>query len=169
MATKVLQSSTLVDPSSALYIYVEGPPQPKGSYTPYRDKRTGQHRCKNTSPKVSSWQQRVAWAARAAWEWDRPLLGAVALWVTFHLPRPKNHYGTGKNIGLVKPAFRKAQPTEEKNDVDKLLRAVLDGLKGIAYRDDGQVINCCGRKQYEERPGGAQAIIRVASCHEYAW
>lgn len=35
-----------------------------------------------------------------------------------------------------------------KPDVDKLLRTVLDGLAGVAYRDDAQVVRVGGTKRY---------------------
>jgi crossover junction endodeoxyribonuclease RusA len=38
-------------------------------------------------------------------------------------------------------------------DLDKLVRAVLDGLTAIAYRDDGQVVRLTAAKQYGINPG----------------
>jgi crossover junction endodeoxyribonuclease RusA len=38
-------------------------------------------------------------------------------------------------------------------DLDKLVRAVLDGLTAIAYRDDGQVVRLTAAKQYGVNPG----------------
>jgi Holliday junction resolvase RusA-like endonuclease len=38
-------------------------------------------------------------------------------------------------------------------DLDKLIRAVLDGLTAIAYRDDGQVTSITASKTYGERIG----------------
>lgn len=35
-----------------------------------------------------------------------------------------------------------------KPDTDKLIRAVLDSLTGVAFLDDGQVVEVCARKQY---------------------
>lgn len=63
--------------------------------------------------------------------------GPVSLRVTFTLRRPKSHWGTGRNAGQLKasaPKYHDHQP-----DADKLARAVLDALTGVAYRDDGQV------------------------------
>ena len=33
-------------------------------------------------------------------------------------------------------------------DLDKLIRAVLDGLTGVAYEDDGQVVQIEAQKLY---------------------
>ena len=38
-------------------------------------------------------------------------------------------------------------------DLDKLIRAVLDSLSGIAYIDDSQVVEIIARKSYAEEPG----------------
>ena len=38
-------------------------------------------------------------------------------------------------------------------DLDKLVRAVLDGLTAIAYRDDAQVTTLTATKEYGDRPG----------------
>jgi Holliday junction resolvase RusA-like endonuclease len=38
-------------------------------------------------------------------------------------------------------------------DLDKLIRAVLDGLTAIAYKDDAQVTEIRAIKIYGERPG----------------
>ena len=81
---------------------------------------------------------------------------------TFRLPRPKGHYGTGRNAGLLKPSapwYPAGRP-----DLDKLLRSTLDALgeAGI-WGDDAQVVTIAASKHYTsdyEPPG---ATIRVAT------
>jgi len=76
-----------------------------------------------------------------------PLAGAVICEITFRLGRPKGHYGTGRNAGSVRPGAP-AVPAG-KPDLDKLCRAVLDGLTdGHAWKDDGQVFTLIARKVY---------------------
>jgi len=43
-------------------------------------------------------------------------------------------------------------------DLDKLVRAVLDGLTAIAYRDDGQVTLITASKIYGENPGVSVSV-----------
>jgi Holliday junction resolvase RusA-like endonuclease len=50
-----------------------------------------------------------------------------------------------------------------KPDLDKLVRAVLDGLSGVAYVDDCQVVELVARKEYGPKAG---AIICV---EDYPW
>lgn len=57
-----------------------------------------------------------------------PIEEPVVLEVRFYFPRPKS---AKKSVFV---------PCVAKNDIDKLLRAIMDGLKaGGAFRDDGQV------------------------------
>lgn len=92
-------------------------------------------------PEAEAWQAAVA--ARAAEIRDDtgfPFLTESGVWLqlTFVRPRNKGHHGTGRNSHLVKdsaPAFPAVRP-----DIDKQIRLALDGLKGVVYKDDGQVV-----------------------------
>jgi Holliday junction resolvase RusA-like endonuclease len=103
-----------------------------------------------------AWQTRVGFYARQS---GAPFVStaAVGLRITFLLPRPKGHYGTGRNEGVVK-ASAPAHPAV-KPDVDKLTRAVLDGLTGVLYHDDAQVVHTDVRKTYTEKEPGAQIEV----------
>lgn len=62
--------------------------------------------------------------------------GPVVLRMRFTMPRPKGHYGSGKNAGVLKdsaPHFHTSRP-----DALKLGRGTEDALTGILYRDDAQ-------------------------------
>jgi crossover junction endodeoxyribonuclease RusA len=136
-------------------ITVNGTPAPQGSKTRnrygaiYEDNRA-----------VAPWREAVrAETQRAAW---KMMDGPVAVVITFRLRRPKGHYGSGRNAGIVRPAAP-AYPFG-KPDVDKLARAVLDGLTaGGAYKDDAQVVTLTGSKVYAERAG---ADIQVSEVSE---
>jgi crossover junction endodeoxyribonuclease RusA len=91
-----------------------------------------------------------------------PMAGPVAVVITFRLRRPKGHYGSGRNAATVRPGAP-AYPVG-KPDVDKLARAVLDGLTaGGAFKDDAQVITLAAGKVYAERAG---ADIQVSEVTE---
>ena len=47
----------------------------------------------------------------------------------------------------------------KKPDIDNIVKAVLDALNEVAYRDDTQVVELQVRKQYSERP-------RLEICNE---
>ena len=81
---------------------------------------------------------------------EKPLSGPLEVVLTFHLGRPKNHYGSGKNSEMLKdsaPEWHSSKP-----DCDNLAKFVLDSLNGVFYTDDAK-ISCLGtRKLYSDRP-----------------
>ena len=105
-------------------------------------------RTMDDNPKTAEWKQQVSSAARLAFGRDRQLLhGPVALFLRFVRPRPKSHYGSGRNAGRLKDWALHAQPTS-KPDSLKLARAVEDALTGVVWRDDSQVVRHEIRKCY---------------------
>lgn len=89
------------------------------------------------NPRLADWRRQVALAARD--EYDGPLLECpIQLCLHFERPRPKGHYGTGRNAGKLKeaaPFYPTSRP-----DLGKLTRAVEDALTGVLYRDDSQIV-----------------------------
>lgn len=145
-----------------------GVPAPQGSHKAFvvTSKKTGKPSAIVTddSSKTKPWKQTVKHAALDAADHLPPLDGPVSVMVTFRLPRPKGHYGTGRNEHLVKnsaPAFPAVKP-----DLDKLVRSTLDALgEAGVWRDDAQVVQLQVRKVYADRDGiaGAHIEIRAAS------
>jgi len=90
-------------------------------------------------------------------EMSAPLEGPLLLELTFWIPRPKGHYGSGKNAAVVKAGAPFA-PTV-KPDLLKLTRAVEDALTGIVYRDDSQITSETLQKAYTT--GQARTEVRV--------
>jgi len=67
--------------------------------------------------------------------------------LTFYLPRPKGHFGSGKNLHTIKPSAPK-RPTG-KPDRDNLDKAVCDAITAAGvWRDDSQVTDGRIRKRY---------------------
>lgn len=83
--------------------------------------------------RLKPWSRDVAWAARAAGTRLAPKGQAVRVSVTFVLPRPRATSAAAL-YSVVRP------------DVDKLTRACLDALTGVAYADDGQVASQTAHK-----------------------
>ena len=82
----------------------------------------------------------------------------VSVGILFRLKRPKGHYGTGRNAGVLKPDAPIVPTT--KPDVDKLARHVIDVLTGSVWHDDAQVAELSTRKVYAQ-PGNEGALIIV--------
>jgi Holliday junction resolvase RusA-like endonuclease len=70
-------------------------------------------------------------------EWD-PSLPMRATFV-FQRPRPKGHYGSGRNAAVIKPGALVLMPVQ-RPDVLKLARAAEDALTGIVWNDDAQIV-----------------------------
>lgn len=118
-----------------------------------------------SSKAVKPWRQDVVAAAVAESEnqehWH-PFTDVVRVDATFYFPRPKSHYGTGKNAAVLKPNAPKY--VGKKPDIDKIQRSTFDalGTAGI-YRDDSLIAKVNVSKEFAERPG---ALIRVAEITE---
>ncbi len=99
------------------------------------------------NPRLAQWRQEVAHAARQVY--DGPLiLGPVSLWLAFVRPRPKGHFGTGRNAAKRKPLAPEYPTT--KPDLSKLTRAVEDALTKVVWYDDSQVVELHVTKRYGE-------------------
>lgn len=87
-----------------------------------------------------------------------PILSDIKLKVWFCMPRPKGHYGTGRNAGILKdsaPTWHTKRP-----DLDNLIKFIMDSLggRGIYWKDDSQVCNIAAYKQYDEKP---RVVIQI--------
>jgi crossover junction endodeoxyribonuclease RusA len=76
----------------------------------------------------------------------KPVSGGVKVEIDFIFNRPKS----------AQRAFPTVAP-----DLDKLIRAVLDGLTGVAYEDDSQVILIQATKTYGQNVGAWISIEQV--------
>jgi Holliday junction resolvase RusA-like endonuclease len=110
-----------------------GRPQPQGSTKAFVffDKNTGKHRAAVTSanPKLKSWRQEVSLVAKQAMQslGAMPRQVPISVIAVFYFSKPQS---------AKKSAHKTTRP-----DSDKLLRATLDGLTGIVFEDDAQVID----------------------------
>ena len=94
-----------------------------------------------SSKRLKPWRGLVSMCAAEAWK-ESPTTAPVELHATFTFVRPKSHF-TAK--GALKSG---ARPAPGKPDLDKLCRGLLDGLTGVIYRDDSQVIYLNAMKRF---------------------
>lgn len=119
--------------------FIPGLPVPKGR--PKLSTRGGFVRA-YTPAKTRSYEQQVAIYGKLAIK--TPLKGPLRVELTFTLPIPSS---TPKRVNLV------GQPHIKKPDLTNLVKAVEDGLNGIAYLDDSQICELTARKVYGTEPG----------------
>ena len=91
--------------------------------------------------------------------WYARMEDAMLLSITFVFARPKNHFRTN---GQLKPSAPK-YCISRIGDVDKLSRAVLDGLTGICFHDDAAVISLIANRRYATATESPCAIITVTA------
>jgi Holliday junction resolvase RusA-like endonuclease len=139
---------------------VRGLPAPQGSKRAFRNKYTGRIQQVESSKRVRPWRSDVRDAAEKACQ--EPLAGPVAVELAFRWPRPKGHFGSGRNAAQLKasaPVWPAQLP-----DLDKLARAVMDALTGLAFDDDAQVVDLGLRKRYADGEGpGVTVTVRSLS------
>lgn len=100
--------------------------------------------------KSRNWKQDVKW--QAIENKVKLMDGPLELRLVFYLLRPKGHYGK-RGLRPSAPAHHTKKP-----DVDNMVKGVKDGLKGICYRDDSQIVRLEAIKEYGEQPGVKVAI-----------
>jgi Holliday junction resolvase RusA-like endonuclease len=147
-AESLSASAGFAETGAEVVVRVLGHPQPAGSKTAFQHPKTGRIIVKDAAKNSRPWKQEVAGAAEAQMgRLGLTLLdGPLEMELVFVLARPKAHYGTGRNSGVVKPSAPEFPATRP--DVDKLSRAVLDALSGVVYRDDAQIVEKVARKRY---------------------
>lgn len=141
---------------STMTISVTGLPAPQGS-----KRHVGRGIMIESSKAVAPWREDVRAAALEsanAHKWQ-PADTPTAVTILFYLPRPKGHYGTGRNAGVLRPSaptFPAVMP-----DVDKLARATLDALTSAAViPDDSRIVSLGAWKHYADtRNPGAEITI----------
>lgn len=133
-----------------------------GQRVPVYDNRTGRYVTStyDANKKAKGWKTNVSEVA--AEQYDGDLLdGALVVEMIFYVPRPKGHFGTGRNAGVVKdsaPAFPKNRP-----DGLKLARAMEDALTGVVWTDDARIVT----EMWGKRFGDSQRVeIKVWLAQE---
>ncbi|WP_433856737.1 RusA family crossover junction endodeoxyribonuclease [Streptomyces kronopolitis] len=128
-----------------LTVTVYGLPAPQGSKS-----HKGNGRMVESSIHVKPWREAVVWAMRqkiARHRGWRPLDEALEASMVFSFNRPKSHYGTGRNAGILKPSAP-ARPAVMP-DLSKLARSTEDAITTAGgYKDDALLV---GYRRLEKR------------------
>ena len=96
---------------------------------------------------LAAWRADIASAAKMAG--CKPILDPIAITMRFRVKRPKS----------VKREYPTVAP-----DLDKYVRSVNDGLTGVAFADDSQVIQIIASKEYADSPGVDIEISEGFDC-----
>jgi len=146
-------------------LVIFGTPHPQGSKSAMRNKHTGRinmiEGSKTGAVKHKEWRRAVADAARDHLAQGGEIVpdGPVGVWLVFHLAKPKST-----------PKYQRW--VRVKPDLDKLIRAVLDGLAdgGALVGGDSRVAEIKARKVYATpgEPTGCLVLIWSADDDDVA-
>lgn len=122
----------------SLTLYVAGIPAPQGSKRAFVI--AGKARLVEMSKRVKPWRRCVQVETRKSMIAFGHLMlsGPVSVRLEFVMPRPKR---------------TKHPACTTKPDLDKLIRATLDGLSGVAIEDDAQVTRLSASKRFARESG----------------
>lgn len=130
---------------------VLGEAKPKGSTRAFYNAKSKKTVTVGANAGTKAWEQRVATEAQKAvlengifFTKEQP----VHITILFYLPRPKS----------MSP---KVSAHVKRPDLDKLVRAVLDGMTGIVYVDDSQVVQLNTLKDYSHPDSPPRAEISI--------
>ena len=150
---------------SVAKLYVVGLPAPQGSKR-IVGHHGGRARLVESSKKVRPWRQDVKYAALS--QYKGPILeGPVNVEIGFSFPRPRSHYGTGKNAAKLKSSAPFWVISKGCGDLDKLLRSTFDALSASSgganiLKDDSQIAAVSAKKYYsDDRTSGAVIIVKT--------
>lgn len=94
------------------------------------------------------YERKIAWACRSACKGAQmPENAPLSLDAVFYMPIPKS-----ANKGLRERMASERMMHTKKPDTDNMLKSVLDGCNGIAYKDDNQIAQIRAMKVYSENP-----------------
>ena len=128
----------------SLTFHVDINPVPKGRP---RFSKVGGFMRSYTPKKTSDYETEVRTQAQAVMTRE-PLETPLAVYLYFRLPIPRS-YPKKRQDACLNGSER---PTK-KPDIDNLAKSVLDGLNGVVWHDDSQIVSLHLTKVYARNPG----------------
>ena len=153
---ELLKESSAED-SDTITFFVSGEPQPQGSTKSFYVKRINKVVTTHGNKDTKAWRMRIGNEAQRANE---------ARAVFFYSGDCNHGYKVDCVFTFTKPksAPKRRTLNTKRPDLDKLVRAVLDGLTNVIIPDDAQVVDIIAAKRYgtsDERPGAKITITRL--------
>jgi len=151
--------------------FIEGVPRPQPRHSvATRGKHA--HAYIPTKHPIHEWKEHVRLSAAHAMDlagapiWEGK---ALRIEMTFYLPRPKHHWGTGKNRRKLKASAPK-WPLGSIGDWDNYAKAPQDAMEGIVFKDDCAICSGAVEKRYcgKGMTPGAKVLVRELTVEEAA-
>ena len=129
------------------------PGQPHGKGRP-RFARRGNFVKTYTDAKTSSYEDQIRFYALRAMGSSEPLKTALEAFIYVRLPVPKSYPKKRAEACLSGSEWPCKKP-----DLDNIVKSYMDGMNGIVYVDDSQVVEIHTTKVYAET-GGVDVLIK---------
>ncbi|AOI57417.1 RusA family crossover junction endodeoxyribonuclease [Burkholderia diffusa] len=140
------QQSLIEAPAERIVrFFVPGKPVAKGRP---RFSRRGAHVHVHTPERTESYEGLVKFTAYTAMRGSVPFAGPVRLIVHIGVPIPGSWSQRRQ-----REAAAGAIGATKKPDADNVVKALKDGMNGVVYGDDGQVVDLWVSKRYATTPG----------------
>lgn len=140
---------------TSIVFTVPGQPQGKGRARHAdrfrRDAKTGQkvrYTATITPEKTVAYEGLIAHAGALAMQGRAPMEGPMAVTLDIRLQVPTSWSKRKQAQALAGIVWPTTKP-----DIDNVEKAVFDGLNGVAWKDDVQVVNVVKGKRYAVTPG----------------
>lgn len=124
---------------------VDATPIPKGRA---RYVRRGNHISTYTPEKTRTYEALIKEASIEAMGTSEPLETPVTLYLYIRVPIPKSH-----SKKKVEACLNGLDQPIKKPDASNILKSVEDGMNGIVYKDDSQIVNLHVTKVYSTLAG----------------
>lgn len=95
---------------------------------------------------------------KAEEQFKHPLDGSICLAIRFYLPRPQRLIWKKKPMPEIY--------SDKRPDIDNLAKAVIDGLNGVAFKDDGQIADLHITKKFHAGEDEPKTIVIVEKIRE---
>lgn len=122
-------------------------PLQRPRFSVFRDRKSGRNIVNTRTPQRSK-NDETAIGEFALLHVQTPITGLLAMSLLFVMKRPASHTTVARS-------WPDRECSQINPDLDNMTKLVLDGLNGILYRDDSQVVDLRARKIYaaaDERP-----------------
>lgn len=136
------------------------PGQPQGKGRPRVGRIADQARM-FTPAKTAAYEGLIAHAAQQAMQGRELIHGPVAVVLEVCCQVPVSWSKKKQAQALAGQVFPVTKP-----DIDNVEKAIFDGLNGVAWKDDVQVVDVWKRKRYAETPGVHVEITPIAPTQQ---
>lgn len=107
---------------------------------------------KDAKPALKPWRDKVAAHAAAEFGSEPWSDVPIAVTVKFVFERPRSHYFVRRDGDVLRPDAPTLVTSHQAGDLDKHVRAILDALTGVIFKDDSQVAELRAVKTYGTEP-----------------